>query len=67
MEKKLTLKQRIISAQWEIQFYQKELCLDLVYDNTYSIEYDIHKLKLWTNYIRNTCLMHGINFSKMLL
>ena len=67
MEKKLNLKERITKAQWEIQFYQKELCLDLVYDNTYSIEYDIHKLKLWSNYLRNTCLVHGIHFSKMLL
>lgn len=67
MEKKINLQQRITKAQWEIHYYQKELCLDLVYDNSYSIEYDLHKLKLWTNYLRNTCLMHGIHFSKMLL
>ena len=67
MEKKINLKQRITKAQSEIQYYQKELCFDLIYDNTYYIEFDLHKLKLWTNYLRNTCLMHGINFSKMLL
>ena len=67
MKTKLNLKQRITKAQWEIQFWQKELCLDLIDDNTYSIEYDLHKLKLWTNYQRNTCLMHGIHLSKMLL
>ena len=67
MEKKINLQQRITKAQGEIQYHQKELCLDLIYDNTYSIEYDMHKLKLWTNYLRNTCLMHGIHFSKMLL
>ena len=67
MEKKLNLKQRITKAQWEIHYYQKELCLDLIYNNTYSVDYDIHRLTLWTNYLRNTCLMHGIHFSKMLL
>ena len=67
MEKKLNLQQRIDKATQEIHYHQKELCLDLIYDCPYSIEYDIHELKLWTNYLRNTCEMHGIRFSKMLL
>ena len=67
MKKQLNLQQRIEKARWEIQYHQKELCLDLIYNSSYCIEYDLHKLKLWSNYLRNTCLMHGINFSKMLL
>lgn len=67
MEKKLNLQQRINKATQEIHYYQKELCLDLIYNYTYSIEDDTIKLKQWTNYLRNTCLMHGIHFSKMLL
>ena len=67
MEKKLNLKQRIDFATTEIHYHQKQLCMDLAYNYNYSVEYDIHKLKLWTNYLRNTCLMHGIHFSKMLL
>ena len=67
MEKKLNLQQRITKAQSEIQYYQKDLCLVLIHNYTYFIEEDIRKLKLWTNYLRNTCLMHGIHFSKMLL
>lgn len=67
MKKKLNLQQRINKATQEIQYHQKELCLDLIYNHPCSIEYDIDKLKLWTNYLRNTCLMHGIHFSKMLL
>ena len=67
MKKKLNLQQRIELARWEIQYHQKELCLDLIHNFTYSTERDIYKLKIWSNYLRNTCLMHGIDFSKMLL
>ena len=67
MEKKLNLQQRINKATQEIQYHQKELCLDLAYNLNYNAEYDIHKLRLWTTYLHNTCLMHGIRFSKMLL
>lgn len=67
MKKNFNLQQRIEKARLEIQYHQKELCLDLVHNCKYSVEYDIDKLKLWTNYLRNTCLMHGIHFSKMLL
>ena len=71
MEKKLNLQQRINKATQEIQYHQKELCLLLSCDwewcTELEIAWEIEQLKLWTNYLRNTCLMHGIHFSKMLL
>lgn len=71
MEKKLNLQQRITKATQEIQYHQKELCLELIGKQEWYTELEIawriKQLKLWTNYLRNTCLMHGLHFSKMLL
>ena len=67
MEKKLNLQERITKATDTIQFYQKASCMDFAREIDVMAEFRFARMKRWTIYLRNTCMMHGIPFSKMLL
>lgn len=67
--KKMNLHQRLETAKRNIEWYKKELCMDLIMygEKSASVEWDIKGLKQWTKYVKNTCDMHGYVFSVLLL
>lgn len=66
---KMNLHQRLVKAQREISWYQKELCMDLERfgEKSGSVEWNLIRLKYWTKYVKNTCEMHGLTFNVLLL
>lgn len=66
---KMNLHQRLQKASKEIDWYQKELCMDLLNygEKSASVEWDLCRLKYWTKYVKNTCEMHGLTFNVLLL
>lgn len=65
--KELNLSKRLNKAQKNLHYWQKELCLDLLHNNKYSVEYDLRQIENYIRYMKNTCIMHDYPFSALLL
>lgn len=67
--KKMNFKERLETAQRNINWFKKELCRDLIRygEKSASVEWDLIRLKYWTKYVINTCEMHDYKIDVLLL
>lgn len=64
----MTLEKRLERAQRKLSWWLKELTLDIMENHhRLIIESDMAFIEQYARYIKNTCEMHGIEYSKLQL
>lgn len=64
--KKISLEERIELVKIYVNSYSRLLAIDLVNESVYS-EFELKQIKDWMRYLKNTCEMHNLVFSTVLL
>lgn len=63
---KLNLNERIEKASTFVKCYLRFMAMDIAYHG-YVDDLDVQRTKYWLRYLKNTCEMHGLTFSTILL